>query len=182
MGSCTSKTTVVEGFVIRIGLLGDAVSGKTAILSRFAHNKFTINYQHHTKNLAGVKSYLVDESSAPVTIEVWEVQSDLNIAIDIAVVVADSTMPISDLQDYYWKWLQKANSYGWNDVNVALSKTDLRETDEKLAGKVHELLALQAEQEVFLTSSLVNKGVDAMFKTLISHKLRRGERSALNYS
>ena len=101
MGSCTSKTTVIESFIIRIGLLGDSVSGKSSILSRFANNKFTLNYQHHTKNLAGVKSYLLDESSTPVTIEVWEVQSSLNIAIDVAIIVSDVTMPISELQDYY---------------------------------------------------------------------------------
>ena len=82
------------------------------IISRFAHKKFTLNYQHNSKNLASVKSYLLEESSSPVTIEVWEVQSSLNIGIDVAVIIADITMAISELQDYYWKWLQEAKSYG----------------------------------------------------------------------
>ena len=179
MGSCSSKTTVVQNFVIRIGLLGDAVSGKTAIISRFAHNKFTLNYQHHTKNLAGIKSYLVDETESPVTLEIWEIHSRLNIGIDIAVIVADITMPISQLQDYYWKWLQDANSYGWNDVNVALTKRDLKKdiVDDEYVEKIHESLALSENQQIFLTSSLLGTGIDRMFKTLISHKLRRTSKS-----
>ena len=180
MGSCTSKTTVIESFIIRIGLLGDSVSGKSSILSRFANNKFTLNYQHHTKNLAGVKSYLLDESSTPVTIEVWEVQSSLNIAIDVAIIVSDVTMPISELQDYYWKWLQIANSYGWNTVYVALSKIDLREIDENEANRVHEALALPTDQQVFLTSALANKGIDPMFKSIITSKLRTKTRYSTN--
>ena len=139
-----------------------------------------MNYQHHTKNLAGVKSYLLDESSTPVTIEVWEVQSSLNIAIDVAIIVSDVTMPISELQDYYWKWLQIANSYGWNTVYVALSKIDLREIDENEANRVHEALALPTDQQVFLTSALANKGIDPMFKSIITSKLRTKTRYSTN--
>jgi GTPase SAR1 family protein len=172
MGSCSSKTTVIEGFIIRIGLLGDSVSGKSAILSRFTHNSFSLNYQHNTKNHVGIKSYLLEESFSPVTVEVWEVQSALSVHIDIAIIVADSTKPISDLQDYYWKWLQIAQSYGWNKVYIALSKIDIKGLDESYAEKVHEALVLDQEQEVYLTSSLTGKGIDAMLKSLITHRLR----------
>ena len=101
MGSCTGKQIVLEGKIIRIALLGDSVSGKTALLSRFTYNKFSLTYQHNTKNIAGIKSYLLDESLSPVTLEIWEVQSPLNTLIDIGIIIADVSMSISELQDYY---------------------------------------------------------------------------------
>jgi GTPase SAR1 family protein len=172
MGACTNKSTAVEGFIIRIGLLGDSVCGKSSILKRFTHNNFSLNYQHNTKNLAGIKSYLLEESFVPVTVEVWEVQSVLSVQMDIAVIIADSTMPISDLQDYYWKYLQIAKSYGWNNTYIALSKTDIKDIDDSYGAKVHEALVLNTEQEVFLTSALSGKGIDALFKSIITHRLR----------
>lgn len=170
MGSCTSKTTVVQSCIVRVALLGDAVSGKSAIVSRFIHNKFSLEYQHNTKNSVGLKSYLLDESSVPVTIEIWEVQSALNIEIDTAIIVCDSSMSISEMQDCFWKWLQVANSYNWNNIHVAITKSDFKDASESYLMTIHQALALTYDQKIFFTSAQANKGIDYMFKTIIGRK------------
>lgn len=169
MGSCSTKTTVIRSTTLRIALIGNAVSGKTAILTRFANNQFPQTYKHNTKNFVAVKSYLVNEASTPITVEIWEIQSNPSLPMDLALIVADITMPISDLQDYYWKWFQVCQSYGWTNVNVVLSKKDLNlSIDNNYPSKIQELLVLSSEQRVFLTSALNNEGIDIMFKSLLS--------------
>jgi ethanolamine utilization protein EutP (predicted NTPase) len=169
MGSCSSKETVIRSVTVRIALVGDAVSGKTAILTRFANNEFKSAYKHNTKNFVAIKSYLVNESSTPVTIEIWEIQNNPSLEMDFALVVADITMPISQLQDYYWKWFNTCKEFGWNKVSVVLSKKDMKfPVEPAYADKVHELLALESNQKVFLTSAQQNEGIDVMFKALLS--------------
>ena len=173
MGACTTKTTVIDGNLLRVVLVGDSVSGKTAILTRFAHNSFSMAYQHNTKNYPALKSYLLNEKSRPVTIEVWEIQSELEMDVDYAIIVADSTMAISELQDYYWKWLQFCKKFGWNKVSVALAKTDLSASiDDKYLSNVREMLVLDDQQVVFKTSALRGDGIDTMFKRIISLCIR----------
>jgi GTPase SAR1 family protein len=169
MGGCTNKTTVIDGTLVRIALVGDAVCGKTAILTRFAQNRFSLAYQHNQKNYTAMKSYLANEKSRPITVEVWEVQNELKVQVDFAVIVADSTMPVSQLQDYYWKWFQICQGFGWNKVCVALAKTDLNSgIDEKFLINVREKLVLDENQTVFKTSAMKNDGIDLMFKEIVT--------------
>lgn len=169
MGSCSSKTTVLKSTIVRIALVGNAVSGKSAILTRFANNQFPQSYKHNTKNFVAIKSYLVNEKKTPITVEIWEIQSNPSLPMDIALIVADITMPISDLQDYYWKWYQTCQSFGWTNVSIVLSKRDLNlNADNSYETKVKELLVLSPEQKVFLTSALNNEGIDLMFKSLLT--------------
>ena len=169
MGSCSSKSTIVRSITVRIALVGDAVSGKTAILTRFANNVFPLSYKHNTKNFVAIKSYLLNESTTPVTIEIWEIQSNPSLTMDFALVVADITMPISQLQDYYWKWFQWCKDLGWTKLSVALSKKDLKfPLEEGYDTKISDLLVLDENQKVFITSAQDNEGIDRMFKSLLS--------------
>lgn len=174
MGGCTTKNTVIQGSVIKIGLIGDALSGKSSILLRFAENRFNSGYLHNTKNFAVIKSYLVNDKKQPVTVEVWELQTQNVIQLDVIVIVADSTMSVSDLQDYYWKWLQYCKAAGWENISIVLSKSDLNSNiNQEFLNKIRENLVLEPNQLLLKTSASKNEGIDSLFKSIISRYLSK---------
>lgn len=169
MGGCTNKNTVIDGSIIKIGLVGDAACGKSSILHRFAENRFNLEYFHNTKNFTVVKSYIVNDLKDPVTIQVWEIQNKQLVEIDIAVIVADCRMSISGLQDYYWKWFLYCKDAGWEKVSIVLSKSDLSSNiKEDYIQVIRQNLALDPNQLLLKTSALKNEGIDTLFKSIIS--------------
>lgn len=174
MGGCTTKNTVIQGSILKIGLIGDPLSGKSSILLRFAENRFNSAYLHHTKNFAVIKSYLVNDKKTPVTVEVWEVQTQNVIQLDVIVIVADCTMPVSDLQDYYWKWFQHCKSLGWDHISIVLSKADLNSSiTQDFLNIIRENLVLEPHQLLLKSSALKNEGIDSLFKSIISRYLSK---------
>ncbi|CAG9333348.1 unnamed protein product [Blepharisma stoltei] len=158
---------------IRIGLVGDPLSGKSSILTRFISNRFRFEYEPTTKNIVGLKSYILDEVAIPVTVEIWELHSDFNQPIDVAIIVIDSKLPINEIQDYYMRWFKEAQNYFWNDIHVALTKSELSEDEaDKFVDRVTDALVLPGNRKPFLTSASSNIGIFQMFKTIISQKMR----------
>lgn len=175
MGAILNRksTSVPICRTIRIGLVGDPLSGKTSLQTRFTSNRFSYEYQHTQKNTIGIKSYMLDEVSVPVTVELWELQSDFNQPIDIALIVVDSNLDIDEIQDYYMRWLEEGQSRGWAEIHVALTKSDINASEsEGFLEKVSDALVLSSNQKAFLTSASSNMGILQMFKTIISQKLR----------
>ena len=69
---CGSHKTLPQVKVIRVALIGTRGSGKSALISCFLMRKFALTYvPNHTANV-GMKSYTFQDSSAIITLEVWE--------------------------------------------------------------------------------------------------------------
>jgi len=174
MGNCfKSGTKPYEGFTFKIGLLGRSSTGKTAIANRFSSNSFNPNYTHTRKNIVAVKSYVLDEANGVMTLELWELQNNLTVPMDAAIITIESTYSIEEIQDIYKDWLYQARKLSIPQVHVAITMSDLGTYTEQDAEKIRSALGMSSDSRVFVISASSNTGITKMMKSVLSALIRK---------
>lgn len=132
--------------------------------------KFALEYvPTYTANV-GMKSYTFQDSSAIVTLEVWELNAAkaLSDTFNFVLITLDCTRSTEELNRELQEFITGLGLQGQqNRLSVALTKCDcVPEEKEKLLLAMQKTLGVPEGVNIYATSASDQAGIDYMFRDL----------------
>lgn len=132
--------------------------------------KFALAYIPTTTANIGMKSYTFKDSSAIITLEVWELldTKSLSDAFNYVVITLDCTRPVEELNQELRNLLTRLDlQHRETHMSVALTKCDcIPEEKEKLLVVMQKILGVPEGMTIYATSASDQAGIDFMFRDL----------------